>query len=116
MIAKLATSWRWDDYGEVETPDFAVRVVARTKGPRPAAGNDVKRWDGWFVMLSASEKLTLPLRIDSTGAFHIEPEQDNLLGVSPKLDPIKHKAIRPHGEFNTLVVICRGQQVDLFVN
>jgi hypothetical protein len=64
----------------------------------------------------ADERACLRLRIDCTGALHIEPDGDNTLGVSTGLTPIVHKAIKPHGEFNELVVICRGRQVDLFVN
>jgi hypothetical protein len=116
MTADPDYLWWWNGYGVADSDHFAIRVVGRTTGPKPAAGDGAKRWDGWVLAPNVDDNTCLPIRIDSTGALYVEPKEGNTLGVEPDLAQAPHKAIKPHGEFNTLVVICRGRQVDVFVN
>jgi hypothetical protein len=105
----------WNGYGTADSTHFAVRVVGRTVGPQPGLQGP-KRWDGWVLAPAVDDSARFPIRIDSVGALHIEPSESNTLGIDAAMAPIYHKAIKPHVEFNTLVVICRGRHVDVFVN
>lgn len=112
ISAKPGVNWWFDHW--THPADFAIRVVGRVVEPRPdptaAAGVD-----GWGVSAAAGPNTWVTVRVDGTGAIHVEPSPDLVAGAA-KPDPVRPKAAKPFNRFNEVLVVCRGRVVDLFVN
>jgi hypothetical protein len=89
------------------TPPVACQIVARVKEPHSAA------WD--FILGRPEQKYRHTIRIDGTGKVQLlyfdgKTEQET------KVDLPSPRGIKLRGEFNTLLVVARMGQVDLYVN
>jgi formylglycine-generating enzyme required for sulfatase activity/serine/threonine protein kinase len=92
--------------------NFACQVVARATGPRS---------NGWGLeIISDLQQVKgcgIGFRLNSEGELQIQPGQwDPNKFQGPHVGPIHHPCIKGHDEFNTLLMIVRGRQVETYVN
>jgi serine/threonine protein kinase len=90
--------------------NFACEFVARVVTPDS---------DGWGCDVLKEREHGLRISIDSYGQLHLLPlaaEKDPWAIDHDTFKPIRHEAIKPYGEENTLLVVVRGRQVEVYVN
>ena len=99
----------WWSWSENKYSQFAAEVTGQVTGPVSGA------WG--LAITDEANKHGVDLKIDSAGTLHIIPipwgeEKD----IGPLVPPITHNAIKPGKEFNKLLVILRGRQLEVYVN
>jgi hypothetical protein len=104
------TNWSWYiGYDHIRcSADFACRIVGRITDPRSG---------GWELAIPGEVgRQTMFGRIDSAATLLFLPTWDRLKDAQVPEQLIKHRAIRPHGETNTLLMVVHGRQVEVYVN
>lgn len=92
--------------------DFSAEIVARVTGNSPSS-------TGAFAVHLDNGRRGFQVRIDGTGALHLEPspttKDDGVQG--PWFSPVTHASIRPGGAaYNTLRLDVRKRRLDVFVD
>jgi hypothetical protein len=96
-------------FPELAVGDCAFRITGRVlNGPE----------NGWALGLwTPDKKRHLAVRLRWDGAVEVGNLFWDDEGSQTTAGPIQHRAIRPGGEFNTLLVVLRGgQALELYVN
>jgi hypothetical protein len=91
------------------TSDFACQLVGRVESTGEAA------WMVFFHRQNSDQSIGIMLRTDGA----LEVQYLPWFGCPPRkliAGPIRHAAIRPANEFNTLLVTLRGRTLEVFVN
>ncbi|MDA1052928.1 MAG: serine/threonine protein kinase [Planctomycetota bacterium] len=100
-LAVFGTPWK-------RYSNFACQMVGRVAAPSSGL---------WGVAFLNSEHHGIAITIDTEGRLQIGPdpfEVETFRG--PQIGPIEHVAIKSGNEFNTILVIIRGRQIEVYVN
>jgi serine/threonine protein kinase len=88
--------------------NFACQVMGRIWG-QPSGG--------WKLdIVDQDWRYGLHFQIDSNGVLHFRHPWNRHRRDAQPDETIKHPAIKPHFDYNTLLVIVRGRQVEIYVN
>jgi serine/threonine protein kinase len=90
------------------SPDCACQIVGRVLG-KPEA-----RWT--LNLVNPQNDNSIVLGIDSNGELHVGPGKEQDASAITEQKPIRHPAIRPGQEFNTLLAILKGRRLAIYVN
>jgi hypothetical protein len=90
-------------------PDFACEVVGRALPPSSR---------GWGVIAwNREEEQGIRVNIESDGRLEMGPSSiKGDKGLAPRVGPMSHPVLRPAPQPNTLLLIVRGRQVEVYVN
>lgn len=105
-------SWATGNLTNLIKNDFETEVVGRILGDFPQVPG------GWGVIIGRGDARGIHVFIDRAGVLRVIP---SFWGVKKfpndgSLGPIKHAAINPSDQFNTLTVRVRGRRVEVLVN
>jgi serine/threonine protein kinase len=110
-----------EPFARIKRP-FALELTARITSVRaggnaPPGGQDELEREKWgvFLMGEGERGLTLKLARDGTLSFSGPPKRITEF-PGPKPPPATHDKIRKGGEDNTLLVVCLGGYLEVYVN
>ncbi len=92
-----------------KVPECVCEVVGRVKGDTTGS------WGVAATSANASEGLHIMLSAD--GKVQVSPASSSAAQAGwPKLGPLAHRAIKRGDDFNTLLLVLRSGQLEVFVN